>query len=454
MFAIVDIETTGGRPQDGGITEIAVIIHDGAQVVETYETLINPRQNIPSYITGLTGIDNEMVKQAPLFEEIAPELNRLLSNRIFVAHNVNFDHSFLKQNFEELGFPFSPKKLCTVKWARKVIPGLKSYSLGRLCSDLNIEIENRHRAMGDAMATAKLLKMLFEQDQTGHWQQMSKANTGVYLPPLIDQEKIQSLPEATGIYFFHDERGKIIYVGKAKSIRSRVRSHFTGKDGQKKQDLRRKIANISVEITGSELLASLHEAAQIKKHFPEFNKAQKFPDPKFGIYKWIDQLGFERLSLSKVAKNMKPIASFTSLTEMRSIVGKASLELQLCPRLCGMEVKEGLCSLHQGNCPKLCTNNEHTIDHNQRLNSFIANKFYTNENEVFIDKGRTDNESSFVLFLNGLYAGFGYFESQQFGTDLSLFQHHLLPQKEDTEIKRILKFYRQIWPEKKRFLLT
>jgi DNA polymerase-3 subunit epsilon len=308
--------------------------------------------------------------------------------------------------------------------------------------------------MGDARATAKLLEMLYEHDQTGHWQLMSKANNGIYLPPLIDNEAIQSLPEATGIYFFHDEKGKIIYVGKAKSIRSRVRSHFTGKDGQKKQDLRRKIARISYEITGSEFVASLHEVAQIKKFFPEFNKAQKFPDPKFGIYKWVDQQGFERLSLSKVVRNMKPLASFTSITEMRSLIAKASQEMQLCPRLCGMETKEGLCAMDKGNCPKICSEQSRAEEHNISLNEFISNKLYSNDNEVFIDKGRREDELSFVLFRKGEYVGFGYLEDTMFKADLALLEFHLIPQKEDTEIKRILKFYRQIWPVKKRFLLT
>src|SRR5437762_290675 len=126
MYAIVDIETTGGYAAANGITEISVYIHDGARVIKHFETLINPQQIIPRYITALTGIDNVLTDKAPTFDEIAPALYELLEDKIFVAHNVNFDFSFVKHQFKNTGLDFAEKKLCTVRLGRKVFPGLPS----------------------------------------------------------------------------------------------------------------------------------------------------------------------------------------------------------------------------------------------------------------------------------------------------------------------------------------
>ena len=156
VFGITDMECTGGYASGNGITEVAVYIHDGQQVVDQFETLINPGHPIPRFIQSLTGITDEMVQLAPRFEEIAPRLLELLQGKVFVAHNVNFDYSFLKHEFERAGFDFETRKLCTVRYTRKIFPKLASYSLGNLCRHFDIQIYNRHRAGGDAHATVSL----------------------------------------------------------------------------------------------------------------------------------------------------------------------------------------------------------------------------------------------------------------------------------------------------------
>lgn len=164
MYAIVDIETTGGYAARNGIIEIAVKVFDGKEIVEQYETLINPGQQIPKYIQAFTGIDNEMVQHAPRFEDVAREIYYLLNDKIFIAHNVNFDYSFIKNSLQEYGYTLNAKKLCTIRLSRQVFPGLRSYGLGSLCRSLDIEIVNRHRAGGDAAATAVLFKKILQQD--------------------------------------------------------------------------------------------------------------------------------------------------------------------------------------------------------------------------------------------------------------------------------------------------
>ena len=167
MYSIIDIETTGGSPKTEKITEIAVFLHDGTRVTDEFTSLVNPERSIPSFITEITGISNKMVANAPKFYEIAKDIVELTNDRIFVAHNAPFDYSFICEEFRQLGYVYNRNMLCTVKLSRKMIPGLRSYSLGKLCSDLNIRIENRHRAKGDALATVKLFEMLLTLESAG-----------------------------------------------------------------------------------------------------------------------------------------------------------------------------------------------------------------------------------------------------------------------------------------------
>jgi DNA polymerase-3 subunit epsilon len=162
MFAIIDIETCGGKfsfPY-GRITEICVLVHDGLSVVENFTTLVNPECHISPLYTNITGITNQMVSRAPTFHHVANKILDLTEGRIFVAHNVSFDYNFIRGEFGSMGHTFDRDKLCTVQLSRKLMPGKKSYSLGNLCESIGINNKARHRAEGDALATAELFDRL------------------------------------------------------------------------------------------------------------------------------------------------------------------------------------------------------------------------------------------------------------------------------------------------------
>ncbi|RZK42719.1 MAG: 3'-5' exonuclease, partial [Hymenobacter sp.] len=165
MYAIIDLETTGGQPANDRITELAIYVHDGQQVVDSYTTLVNPGRSIPPFITQLTGITNDMVAAAPRFHEVARKVVEMTEGCVFVAHNVRFDYSFLKKEFADLGYNYSRKTLCTVRLSRSLIPGQPSYSLGKLCQSIGIPLNGRHRAAGDAEATAILFSRLLRITQ-------------------------------------------------------------------------------------------------------------------------------------------------------------------------------------------------------------------------------------------------------------------------------------------------
>lgn len=165
MFAIIDIETTGNSYKNGKITEIAIFQHNGFEITGSYSTLINPEMDVPYFISKLTGITNDMLIGQPKFYEVARKIVELTAGRIFVAHNVSFDYKFIQEEYKRLGYNYQCKTMCTVKMSRSLLPGHRSYSLGKLCADLNIEINNRHRAEGDALATVKLFEILVKQNE-------------------------------------------------------------------------------------------------------------------------------------------------------------------------------------------------------------------------------------------------------------------------------------------------
>ena len=413
MYAIVDIETTGASAAYNKITEIAILIHDGKRVVDEFQTLINPECGIPIGITSLTGISNEMVADAPKFFEVAKEVHQLLEGNIFVAHNVNFDYSFIKREFQELGGNINHKKLCTVRLSRKILPGHKSYSLGRLCEELGIDNHARHRAMGDARATAELMTLLIESDSDNQIEKFLKKNSKeADLPPNLPKEVFEKLPSGTGVYYFHDEHGKVLYVGKANDIKKRVRNHFSSTDVVYKQGLKDKLHDISYQICGDEMIAFLLEAAEIKKHFPPFNKAQKFTTAKYGLYHYEDGKGFMRLSIGKVSRGHPPLISFTSFDRARNYLITLVKTHELNPELCSLPA-----SMMKYFGYSFKVEDGAQEEANERLFAAIEAIKSDSQTYCLLGSGRSYKEYSVVLVEAGKYKGFGFYDDEmQFET--------------------------------------
>jgi DNA polymerase-3 subunit epsilon len=263
-----------------------------------------------------------MLADAPPFEAIADKIYNLLNGRVFVAHNVNFDYSFIHHHLQQCGYSWQAKKLCTVRYARKVLPGMVSYSLGNITRELNIGITNRHRAGGDAVATVALLEQLMLQDEDRqHLQLLLKGkNPHSYLPMNVPEEQINDLPYCPGVYFFHDKAGKVIYVGKAKNLKYRVRSHFANNNpNQRKQEFIRNIYSISYQVCATELMAIILEALEIKKRWPLYNRSQKRFEQMYGLYTYEDQTGLMRLAIEKKRRHLPALHSFHRMEEGFSI---------------------------------------------------------------------------------------------------------------------------------------
>lgn len=442
MYSIVDIETTGNGYRGQRITEISIFVFDGEKVVNEFTSLVNPEQTIPAFITNLTGITDAMVRTAPKFYEIAKKVEEITKDTIFVAHNVNFDYNIIKEEFKDLGFDFNRKKLCTVRLSRKIIPGLKSYSLGNICSYEGIEIAERHRAKGDAEATVELFRRLVERDNQfiidGFLNRRSRQAT---LPPLLDKKVVDNLPQTPGVYYFKDLQKEIIYVGKANNIKQRVISHFYDKK-KKEITMCLETADIAYEETGSELLALLKESAEIKHLYPKFNRAQRRANEAVGLFSYEDQKGIIHLAYNRLKLVPNAIMKFYSIAECRNLIEKICEEYELCPKYCHLQTNVNACFHYQiKKCKGICSEKEAVADYNERVKLAIKSLGLESENMVIKESGRNENEVGFALILSGIYKGYGYLDKDVQLENPEDFLFYVQPQKDNRDVQRILRWY-------------
>ena len=443
-FAVVDIETTGGSAKNERIIEIAILITNGEKILETYQTLINPERPIPTFITTLTGINDQMVEDAPSFNEVAPAIDRITKDRIFVAHSVNFDYSFVRNEFMKLGFSYDRRRLCTVRLSRKIFPGLPSYGLGKLCEHFNIQNDARHRAFGDAQATTILLNMLVERDHNDHIDEFLRYNSKESkLPPNISLDEYNNLPETAGVYYFLDEKKKIIYVGKAKNIKKRINSHFSiSGSGGEKNNFINTVFSIEYVETGNELVALLLEASEIKKHWPEYNRSQKKPSFNYALYGYEDSLGYKRFTIAKAQKGWQPIMTFQSLQDAKNVLYDVARDHQLCPKLCGLQpAKEACFDHHIGKCQGACVGKVTTTKYNELVNNALDEMDKSPENYVILGHGRQFGEKTCVLVEDGIYKGFGFVDWSEDQVSGWEWKDKISLYKETPEIKSILKTF-------------
>jgi DNA polymerase-3 subunit epsilon len=446
MFAIVDIETTGGFASANSITEIAIAIHDGEKLVDYFETLINPMVPIPRYVQVLTGITPAMVSQAPLFEDVADKIFTLLNDKVFVAHNVNFDYSFIKYQLAAAGYAIDCKKLCTVRLGRKVLPGHSSYSLGKLCRCLGIEVEQRHRAGGDTRATVKLFECILRNDVAGEIKAMLKGNSKEqFLPPNLPVDKILKLPPVPGVYYFQNQKGKVIYVGKAKDLRKRVNTHFSNnKPGKQKQEFLREIYDISYQECGSELMAFILESVEIKRLWPLYNRSLKTFEQAFGLFLYEDGRGYRRLVIEKKKKHLQALYTFNVLLEGHNLLKQLITQYRLCPRLCYIDKSPGLALVDEYNIPP----EEYNLRVSNALEYLKCSlpTFAVVEDAVLPKK---EDKQGIVLMEKGRFYGMGYVPTSLLAKHPDELKPHLTPYPENGYIRGLVYQYATKYPEKK-----
>lgn len=438
MYAILDIETTGGQYNEEGITEIAIYKFNGHEIVDQFISLVNPEIPIQPFVVKLTGINNEMLRTAPKFFEIAKRIIEITEDCIIVAHNTVFDYRILRTEFRRLGYNFERKTLCTVELAKVLMPEQLSFSLGKLVRSLGIPMADRHRAAGDAMATVKLFKMLLDKDLEkvivkGMIQ--TEIEKGI-APKLLDI--VDAMPSKTGVYYIHREDGTLIYIGKSRNIKKRINQHFTGTTTKCKK-IQLEVFRVTYEETGSELIAILKESEEIKINRPKYNRSQKKTIFNWALYHETDSDGYINLKIEKPDSRKKEITTFTSLQEAKGSVAKIAAEFQLCHKLVGLEDPKTHCFNYSLKaCDGACIGEIAVEEYNLRVADFLNKHHLENKTVVVVDRGRNVNERSAVLIENGEYKGYAFYDLNYQIRNIEILRNILIPMQHNRDTRSII----------------
>lgn len=331
MFAVIDVETTGGHLYDDRITEVAIYVTDGKKLIKSFSSLVNPERKITPFVVKLTGITDEMVSTAPTFAEIAEEVLSYTKDCVFIAHNISFDYSMIKREFKRIGIPFRRSNACTVELSQRVFKNQPSYSLGNLTKNLGINLSNRHRAYGDAEATAILLQMIIEEKGESYILDHSNANTqNIDFEGSLTQEIVDALPEDPGVFRFVNAEKEVLYISAAKNIFAAVSKFLLSEIKHSRYvDLFKNTASIDVQVFNSVVVAELQEIEDIRSIKPKYNKISIAKTYPVGIY---ENRG-ENSSAFYVERNPNGKALWRFINEKRanSFLKKLNKERRLAP---------------------------------------------------------------------------------------------------------------------------
>ena len=441
MYAILDIETTGGKYNEEGITEIAIHKFDGRNVVDRFISLVNPEKDIQPFVVKLTGINNKMLQTAPKFHEVAKRIVEITQDAVLVAHNAQFDYRILRTEFRRLGYNFERKTLCTVDLSKKLIPEAESHSLGKLVRSLGIPVSDRHRANGDALATLKLFKILLskDSDKTILKGIIRKEEHGELSDRQLDI--VDALPSETGVYYMHDKDGDILFLGKSSNIKKRVNQHFT-KNGGRARQLQKATKKVTFETTGSELVALLKENEELIQNKPKYNQKPASRLFSYGVQTLLDKDGYSRLKAIKITGEHNSFTTFNSLVAAENFIYKATREFNLCDKLNGIsEGKKNCSNFTSGDCQGACVGKEDAINYNKRVYDVVDKYSLSNKNVLIVDKGREIGEYSAILIKNGSFKGLGFYDLNYQINNAHILESIIVPMKGNENTTHLIESY-------------
>lgn len=410
-------------------------------MTDQFISLVNPERKIQEFVVNLTGINNNMLRNAPKFYEVAKRIVEITEGCILVAHNAKFDYRILRTEFKRLGFVFERKSLCTIELSKHLIPGQPSYSLGKLSRALGIPVSDRHRASGDATATLKLFKMLLVKDS-----EKSIVKNSVRIEPKFQMEPrhldiLDKIPSITGVYYIHKADGEIIYIGKSNNIKKRVNQHFTSTSPKAKK-IQLQVADVTYEPTGSELVALLKESEEIKKNKPIYNRALRRTTFTHALYSFKDANNYLNLKIDVVDGRKKPITTFSNRQSAKQFLLNAVEKYTLCQKLTGIYNTKSSCFNHSIKaCHGACINKEAPEDYNNRVLQLIEKNSYSNQNLAIIDRGRDLDERSVIYIKDGVFHGIGFFDLNHQIYRIEVLESLIIPMKNNRDTQHIIQSY-------------
>ncbi len=370
VMAIIDTETTGMRPGFARVMDIGIIRVEKGKIVEKYQTFVNPGMSVPGFISSFTGITDEQLVGAPNFDEVALEVERLLKDAVFVAHNAGFDYGFIKAEFARIGMDFHSETMCSVKLSRALFPKERSHSLDSLIARHDIQIQDRHRALPDAEAVWQFFQKIGKSVKP---KVLSAAVTAVRdgVIPGVGRDSFAALPDSPGVYMFFGPEQELLYVGKSKNIRTRARSHFAPSALPYGDDFHDDVTSIETIQTSGELSALILESAMVKSEGPLHNRMLRRKKVLIIAKRLRDASGYDRVILERTS-DIQPddtvLAVFRTQKQGKDVLHSLAKENRLCEKLLGLEVTRGDCFAHQlGNCDGACVGALAPSDHNLRI---------------------------------------------------------------------------------------
>lgn len=440
LYAIVDIETTGVSTNRDKITEVAILLHDGHRVTDSFATLINPECYITPFITGLTGITNDMVADAPKFHEVAKKIIEWTEGRIFVAHNVHFDYGFIKEEFRSLGYTFTRNTLDTVRLSRLAFPGWKSYSLGNIIQQLNIIVKERHRALADAAATAELFTMIMQSGAyTGSVNDyITMGLKSSKLPPGISLDDILQLPDTHGVYYFKNKEGALLYVGKSKNIKSRIAQHFT-QHSEKSLKLRQRTHSIDYLLTGNELAALIKESMEIRTLKPVYNVTQR--NPSFPYVVIVEEIENTPRLITVKSKELIPgkktVKHFTHKKLADSFIQNKYLEIN------DEALKNGITAYFDPKGKSIQFVSKDNLAQYTNIFYSIINSIslWFEEDMLIQTEGRQVTEKCLFLILHGKFYGYEYFDNDTSIQSIDNLLHYISPIEYHPDLDQLIHTY-------------
>ncbi len=379
-IAFVDVETTGMNPTNDRIIEIGILRVEDGSIVSQYNQLINPGGLIPEVIQGMTGITNADLENAPTFREIKHDIGELLADCTFVAHNVRFDYSFLKNEFRREGIRYTSGQFCTVKLARQLYPRLKRYNLDSLIETFAFSCPNRHRAFDDASVLWQFYQMLLKEYSADEVDQAIKIISRRPTSPIhLPSKTLKDLPETSGVYIFYGDDNVPLYVGKSKNIKYRVHSHFSADAfSTKEMQMAQQVKRIETIQTVGELGALLKESQLVKSLQPQYNRRLRRTIGLTYLLSNEDDFGYARAEIVHLAE-IEPgqfaniIGLFRTKRQAKQFLDQVAGEYQLCKKLLGIERATKDCfSNRLGICNGACVQREQPLKYNMRFAQAFA----------------------------------------------------------------------------------
>jgi len=441
MYTILDIETTGGKYNEEGITEIAIHKFDGHKVVDKFISLVNPQKEIQPFVVNLTGINSKMLRTAPKFHEVAKRIVEITEDSVLVAHNAQFDYRILRTEFRRLGYNYERKTLCTVDLSKTLLPDAESYSLGKLVRSLGIAVSDRHRANGDALATLKLFKLLLakDSDKSIIKSVVRKETHGELSERQLDI--VQRMPSETGVYYMHNKDGEIIYLAQSSNIKKRVNQHFT-QDGDRARRIQKETKKVTFEKTGSELAAMLKEYEELRRNRPKYNARSKQRLFSHGLYVTENAAGYLCFEADKIKSDKNHPLTFNGIHSAENFLHKLTEEFSLCPKLNGFSTAKSNCSAYtKKRCNGACIAKEPSPIYNERVRSTLIKYSLAGRSCIIVDKGRELGEHSALLIKKGTLTGLGFYNLNHQINNIHILESLITPINGDANTSHLIETY-------------